>query len=509
MNLRVANRKEIMKKFSFITLVILVAFGTSGCKGQVKPSAQDVLIPSISIEEKQKQSSPSDPAILLSEKSQLSGVDFRYAARKVTPGVVHVMSTWNSNKNQEELKKYDPFKDFFGDDFFHFFDPFSQRGPVQSSGSGVILTTDGYIITNDHVVQDADVIDVVLHDQRSYKATVIGTDPKTDLALIKIDERNLSFIEFGNSDEVEIGEWVLAVGNPFNLASTVTAGIVSAKARNINILKDREAVESFIQTDAAVNPGNSGGALVNMDGKLIGINSAIATPTGAYAGYSFAIPVNLVKKVADDLLNFGTVQRGYLGVIIRDMTGDLAKEKKIKFIPGVYVDSLAEGGAAKESGIKVNDIIVKVDNVNTETSPQLQEVVAKHRPGEKLLLTVMRDGTEKQISVTLKGAESRTPVVKKGDENVMAILGIDVQELSAREKQQYGLKNGLKVTQITRGRIQEYTNMKKGFIITKVDGKPVNTKDEFIQIIKQKEGGVMIEGIYPGSSMVYYYGFGL
>jgi len=499
-----------MRNLFFATLILAQAFGISGCEGQVKTSpAEEVVKPGINIEDRQKHSSMAELSALSMEKIQLTGVDFRYAAKKVTPGVVHVTSTWKASANEQEERQYDPFRDFFGDDFFHFFNPYQQRGPVQSSASGVILTNDGYIITNNHVVQDADELDVILHDQRSYKAKVIGTDPKTDLALIKIEETNLSFIEYGNSDEVEIGEWVLAVGNPFNLASTVTAGIVSAKARNINILKDREAVESFIQTDAAVNPGNSGGALVNLDGKLIGINSAIATPTGTYAGYSFAIPVNIVKKVADDLLNFGSVKRGYLGVIIRDMTGDLAKDKNVKFVPGVYVDSLADGGAAKESGIKVKDVIVKVDNMSTETSPQLQEIVSRHRPGEKLVLTVMRDGVEKQIPVTLKAAAPGKPVAKKGDENVMALLGIEVQELSAKEKQQTGLKNGLKVTQITRGKIQEFTNMKKGFIITKVDGKSVNTKDEFIQLIKQKEGGVMIEGIYPGSSMVYYYGFGL
>lgn len=496
-----------------MTVLLFIVFAGSmlSCEGQVSqkpPSGRDISLNAL--EEKQKaQLSVSDTGNYPVRKN-IPGIDFRYAARKVTPGVVHVNSTWkgdNDNKSQE----YDPFRDFFGDEFrMPFLEPFRQRGPVQGSASGVIVTSDGYIITNNHVIEKAAEIEVVLHDQRSYKARLIGTDAKTDLALIKIDEENLSFISFGNSDEVEVGEWVLAVGNPFNLASTVTAGIVSAKARNINILKDREAVESFIQTDAAVNPGNSGGALVNLDGQLIGINTAIATPTGTYAGYAFAIPVNLVKKVADDLLNFGTVQRGYMGIMIRDMTGSLAKDLKIKFTPGVYIDSLVQDGAAGQAGIKPGDIIIKIDNVSVESSPELQEIVAKHRPGEKLLVTVLRGNQERQISVTLKGPSAAPAAVAKKDEaSVFEALGIEVQEISAQEMKQLKLESGLKVTKISKGKVSEYTTMKPGFIITRVNGSLVRRKSDLADIIGNRGGQVMIEGMYPGSRAVVYYGFGM
>jgi len=488
--------------------IALVALVTTGCEGQIKEQTKsEVPISFITIEQKQKESTVQTDTVTF--RQGYTGVDFRYAARLVTPAVVHVNATWKEVARQNELRDFDPFRDFFGDDWFKFFEPFEQRGPVHGSASGVIVTSDGYIITNNHVIQDADEIEVVLHDQRSYKAKVIGSDPKTDLSLLKIDETNLSFIQFGNSDNVVVGEWVLAVGNPFNLASTVTAGIVSAKARNIGILKDREAVESFIQTDAAVNPGNSGGALVDLSGKLVGINTAIATPTGTYAGYSFAIPVNIVKKVSNDLLNYGTVKRGYLGVVIRDMTGDLAKELKIKFTPGVYVDSLVQDGAAIKAGIKRKDIIVKVDDHKIETSPELQEIVARHRPGEKIRIAVIRDGSEKEMIVELKGSQAVVRDVKKETEVILKKLGIEVEELTANERREFKLQGGLKVIRITEGKIKELTNIKKGFVITRVNEKTVNTKDEFIRILENTRGQVMIEGTYPGSSGSYYYGFNL
>lgn len=498
------------KKILSIVLIVLFSVSIVSCEAQVnqipeKKQNEDKQVSSI--ESKQKQAKEQIDTTQFNVTSGLPVIDFRYAARWVTPAVVHVNSTWKVNENQEELRQYDPFKDFFGDDWFKFFEPFRQRGPVQGSASGVIVTPDGYIITNNHVVQDADEIEVILHDQRSYKAKIIGSDPKTDLSLLKIEENNLSFIEFGNSDDVEVGEWVLAVGNPFNLASTVTAGIISAKARNIGILRDREAVESFLQTDAAVNPGNSGGALVNLKGKLIGINSAIATPTGTYAGYSFAIPVNIVKKVANDLLTYGAVQRGYLGIVIRDMTGNLAKELNIKFTPGVYIDSLTRGSAASEAGLKAKDIIIKIDEKRIETSPELQEIVAKHRPGEKLNVTFLRNGEEKQVIVILKGSPAIARVSDKETEQIIQQLGIEVQELSAAERKQYQLKGGLKVTRITKGKIQEFTNIKKGFIITGVNNIQIFTKNDFIRVLEKTKGQVIIEGVYPDSRGYYSYGF--
>jgi serine protease Do len=397
----------------------------------------------------------------------------------------------------------DFFRDFFGDDFL-------RRNFPPGSASGVIVSNDGYIVTNNHVVNDAENIEVVLHDQRSYKGKVIGTDPATDLALLKIEEKNLSFIEFGNSDSVEVGDVVLALGNPFNLASTVTAGIVSAKARNINILTDRSAVESYIQTDAAVNRGNSGGALVDINGKLVGINAAIATPTGVYAGYSFAIPVEMVKKVIDDLLKHGKVLRGYLGIIISDMNGEKAKTLGINNTVGVMVDSLQKNGAAIQAGIKIKDIITKIDNHTVETATQLREIIARHRPGEKVQVTVIRNGTGKIIPVILLAAQEE-PIARAGGSNeLLKLLGIEIETVSAKEKNELKIPGGVKIISITSsGKIGRNTDIREGFIITKVNGKPVNTADEFIKELQDKKGGVMLEGIYPGVAGVYYYAFGL
>jgi serine protease Do len=489
-------------------LVVGLAFCIGSCEGQ-NPKVFQELKPLTAIEQLQAQSISKKDTPVFKRQPRAFAIDFKYAARKVIPGVVHVKATWGAE--QKDVRRVpDPFRDFFDDDdWFHFFEPFRQRGPTQGSASGVILTADGYIITNNHVVENADEIEVVLHDQRSYKAKVIGSDPKTDLSLLKIEEKNLTFIEFGNSDMMEPGDWVLAVGNPFNLASTITAGIVSAKARNINILKDREAIESFIQTDAAVNPGNSGGALVDLEGKLVGINSAIATPTGTYAGYSFAIPVNLVKKVADDLLNYGAVQRGYMGITIRTMSSELARDMDLKFTPGVFVDSLVRGGAAMEAGIKPHDVITKIDGNKILSSPELQEAVARHRPGEKLRVTVLRNGEEKIFNVTLKSTDGSTRIVRNEKGEVLDVLGIEVEELSASEAKKFDVKGGLKVTRIGEGKISEHTAMKKGFVITKVDGVQVLTKADLEKALAGKKGGVMIEGIYPGMRGSYYYGFGV
>jgi S1-C subfamily serine protease len=349
-----------------------------------------------------------------------------------------------------------------------------------------------------------------LHDQQSFKAKLIGADAETDIALLKIDTSGLTFIPYGNSDDVVVGEWVLAVGNPFNLASTVTAGIVSAKARNINIADQPEGVQSFIQTDAAINPGNSGGALVNVNGELIGINSAIATPTGAYAGYSFAVPVNIVKKVGDDLMNFGEVKRAYLGIIIRDMSTAVAKEQKLKFSPGVFIDSVLMQSSAMDAGLKAGDIITELEKTKITTSPQLQELIAMRRPGETIEMKIIRDGTERKITVKLKGKPA--PVASKERVNAAAVkaLGIEVRELTEKEKQETGLENGLVVVDISKGKVRDFTTMKRGFIMTKVNGTVVRNPEDLISIVKHtKDGKIMIEGTYPGSNVMIYYGFGL
>jgi serine protease Do len=353
-------------------------------------------------------------------------------------------------------------------------------------------------------------IDLILNDNRSFEAKVIGTDPATDLALLRVDESNLNFIQLGNSDELEVGEWVLAVGNPFNLSTTVTAGIVSAKARNINIIQDQASVESFIQTDAAVNPGNSGGALVNLRGELIGINTAIASPTGAYAGYSFAVPVNMAKKVIDDLLNYGEVQRAYLGIYIRDVDSKISKELNLESAVGVLVDSVLLDGAADEAGLLKKDVIIKIDNEKVETSPRLQEIISSHQPGEKIMITLVRSGKEKKIKVTLKGKEGEMVVFKKERNKMLNDLGIVVDGISAAERENWKIDGGVKVTKIYPGIIRKMTGMKEGFIILKINKHHVISEEDFIKMLETTEGGVMLEGVYPEDlNTFHYYAFGL
>ena len=337
-------------------------------------------------------------------------LNFTYGANVVRPCVVHVknkmkVSTVQRGNGFGQNEQDQLFEYFFGDPDFGQ-NPDSRGGQrnkpkaPESSGSGVIISEDGYIVTNNHVIDNADIVEIVLDDKRKFEAKIIGKDPETDLALLKIDEKGLPFARFGNSDKLQVGEWVLACGNPFELTSTVTAGIISAKGRNLNLLRTKEnyAIESFIQTDAAVNPGNSGGALVNLKGELIGINTAIASPNGSFAGYSFAVPVSIVKKVMDDLLNFGEVQRALIGVVIQDVTAELAKEKKLKDIKGVFVNGVNDGGAANDAGVKQGDVITKIDGVEVNSSSELQESVAQHRPGDKILVSIVRENKPMSIA---------------------------------------------------------------------------------------------------------------
>ena len=441
--------------------------------------------------------------------------DFIAAAEKTTPTVVHIFATQDISKNQRFQNNDIPdfFRDFFGDDFGGNLRK-NPRGPqqAQSSGSGVILSQDGYIVTNNHVVANASSLEVTMNDQRTYKAEVIGTSPEMDLAVIKIKETNLPHIVFGNSDNVKVGEWVLAVGNPFNLESTVTAGIVSAKGRNLNILREKglDAIESFIQTDAAVNPGNSGGALINTQGELIGINTAIATPTGTYAGYSFAVPVNIVRKVVKDLIEYGTVQRGYLGVTIRQLDGKYAEEKGIKNISeGVYVESVAENSAAKEAGVQAGDVIVGLDGKKIKSSPELLEEIAKRRPGNKVKLDLIRDGKPKAVEVFLKNKAGNEEIVKKEvTSDISKTLGAEFSDLKKEEKQKLKLDGGAKVSRIYGGKIGNMTDIREGFIITKVNGEPVKSVDDFMKKVEKIEGGIFLSGVYPDVNGEYYYAFG-
>ena len=444
-------------------------------------------------------------------EGNIKPLDFTDTSEKVLDAVVHIKSIHTraqNNSNARELP--DPFREFFGDMFKNQVPQGGmQQQPMVGTGSGVIINEKGYIVTNNHVIDNADEVEVTLYNNQSYKATVVGTDPTTDLALLQIKADGLKTMALVNSDDVEVGEWVLAVGNPIGLNSTVTAGIVSAKARSIHINKEKFAVESFIQTDAAINPGNSGGALVNLEGNLIGINTAIASRTGSYTGYGFAVPSNIVTKVVEDLLKYGNVQRGMLGVSIRTMDGSLAKEKEVNFSKGVWVENVGEESAADKAGIESGDIITKVDGILVGTSPRLQEIIASKRPGDKVVVTVKRNGKEKEFDVVLENANGTTDIVKREKKEVLNLLGADFEALDDEIAQKLDLDGGVKVARLYPGKIRKQTQMKEGFIITHIDGKKVRDLDDISKALENKAGGVMLEGVYEGSTTKYYYAFGM
>jgi serine protease Do len=428
------------------------------------------------------------------DKDAPTGIpDFTAAATSATPAVVHIKTKIKgktvSSKNRS------PFGDMFGDEdpFYQFFGgPRSYSIPdQQASGSGVIMSGDGYIITNNHVVDGAADINVTLSNRKSYKATVIGADPNTDLAVIKIDANSLPYMMLGNSDEVKLGQWVMAVGYPLNLDVTVTAGIVSAKARSIGINKSDRAIESFIQTDAAVNPGNSGGALINTNGELIGINSAIASPTGSYAGYSYAIPVNIVKKAVNDLIKFGAVQRAYIGITMGDKDG-----------PGVYVNDVATDGAAQAAGLKKGDFITKINDASVSSAPEIQDQVSRYKPGDKISVTYMRNGKESVVNLTLKNKSGNYELVKT--ETVYDDLGGSLVTIDKETARKNDISGGVQVQKLGEGLLKN-TRVQEGFIITSVDGQDVNSIDDLRNILNNSEGTVRLEGVYPGYDGTYGY----
>ncbi len=421
--------------------------------------------------------------------------DFVDAAENSVNAVVHIMT--------KVVRQSTTYNDFFGALLgqLYGYPGQTRSNTMVAYGSGVVLTPDGYIVTNNHVVDGADEVEVTFNNKVKRTATIIGTDPTTDLALIKVDATDLDYLVFGDSDQVRIGEWVLAVGNPFNLTSTVTAGIVSAKARNLSILGEGTSVESFIQTDAAVNPGNSGGALVNTKGELVGINAAIASHTGSYEGYSFAIPSNIVRKVVDDLLLYGTAQRGYLGVQIAELTQELAEKEGLENIEGVYVAEVTEGGAAKLAGMKSGDVITAINDKKVNSTTQLRESVGQYRPGDKVDVEVNRNGTHHHYNLTLLNESGNVDVVKKGDSFYNAEFGLMLQSVNQDEMSRLDIPNGLKIVEIREGRFMN-SGVPVNFVITKVNGYPVNNKSDLESALQNKRSRrTTIEGVYPNGMM--------
>ncbi|MBX2942527.1 MAG: Do family serine endopeptidase [Cyclobacteriaceae bacterium] len=447
-------------------------------------------------------------AYTVNENGEAIPLDFTGTADKVTPAVVYIRST---QENPVYRNSRDPLREFFNGP-----SPM-QRGPSQSSGSGVIINKNGYIVTNNHVVQGADIVEVTMSDNSTYKAEVIGTDPDTDLAVIKVNHTDLPYLSFANSDESKVGQWVLAVGNPFNLNSTVTAGIISAKGRNINIINSNSrneteqlgntAIESFIQTDAAINPGNSGGALVSLDGSLLGINTAIASPTGAYSGYGFAVPSNIVSKVTEDLIAYGAVQRGWLGVTVQNVTSDLAKQEMLDRNEGAFIVDFAENSSAKEAGLQKGDVVIRMDESEIKSSTALIEYVGQKRPGDKIEITVDRKGKIVEVPVTLKNRNGDVTTVKREEKDAVTSLGLSMENIDQKILNRLDLKNGVRVSKLENGKIARYTEMREGFIITHIDDQPVKTAKEVNEILKKKKEGdlVTFSGIYEDFPREYIY----
>ena len=440
-------------------------------------------------------------------------VDLTYAAEKALPSVVHIKYVQNSKIKTVEVQS-DPFSDFFSDPFGGFFgrgNGGTQKRQVQTpkktaTGSGVIISTDGYIVTNNHVVEGADELTVTLNDNQEHSARIIGTDKTTDLALIKIDGKNLPAITIANSEDLKIGEWVLAVGNPLGLNNTVTAGIVSAKARSLGA----NNVESFIQTDAAINAGNSGGALVNTRGELVGINAMLYSPTGSYSGYGFAIPTTIMNKIVEDLKKFGVVQRAWIGIKGGDVKNyvdaqkEQGKEVDLGTMEGIYVDEVTDEGAAFDAGIKKGDVIISADGQKVTRMAELQEIISKKRPGDKLTITYLHNKKKITETVVLKNEQGNTKVVKNAD---LDVLGANFREITEAQKKQLSISYGIEVIKVNNGKLKE-TGIARGFIIQRVNDETIKTIDDMQKVVKDastsKDPVLYIQGIYPTGKKAYF-----
>ena len=490
-----------MKKiFKSLGIVLLVAAVSAGTTIAVQKYGNPLDIKGQSAQVQSTTSSDQAAAYKrFASLPQAGETDFTNAAELSVNAVVHVKTTY---RNQASSQQMDLFEFFFGR-------PGQQREmPMQqASGSGVIISEDGYIVTNNHVIDRADKIQVVLNDKREYTATLVGTDPNTDIALLKIDETGLPVILMGNSDDLRVGEWVLAVGNPFNLTSTVTAGIVSAKARNINILNAEMKIESFIQTDAAVNPGNSGGALVNTRGELVGINTAIASQTGSYSGYSFAVPTSIVQKVVNDIRQYGIVQRAILGIQMREITSDLQKEKKLSTLQGVYVERVIEDGAAEKAGIKSGDVITGMDNKPVKSGTDLQEHIGRHQPGDEISITLLRDGKTQTVKATLTNREGGTGVISAEDK--ASVLGATFTEVPEAVRERLGINYGLQVKSLKAGKLKS-AGVPTDFIILKVNNRSVRTEEDLNDIVRsansasERDRVLFITGCTPQGRVRYF-----
>lgn len=431
-------------------------------------------------------------AYLTALQTQEGQIDFTYAAEQTVHAVVHVHTKTLMGSSDNPIMEW-----FYGDRN-------SKPREANGYGSGVIISSDGYIITNNHVVDNVESVDVTLNDKRTFTAKVVGRDPGSDIALIKIKADNLPYIKYGDSEQLKVGEWVLAVGNPFNLTSTVTAGIVSAKGRTLNLNEGAYSIESFIQTDAALNMGNSGGALVNTKGLLVGITSAIYSPNGAYSGNSFAIPVTIVKKVVNDLKEFGQVQRALIGVNIKEVESDDAEKYKLDEVKGVLITRVLAGGSAKEAGLKENDVIVKFDGISVNTVSELQEQVGKHRPGDKGTITYLRDGKEGTIPIVLKNQAGNTNVVTAAmEEEGETVFGARLAPLSSSEMNSLNIDNGVKIQEINNGKFKDI-GMAKGYIILGVNGKKVRSPEDVKQLTNNGSTLKSIEGILPDGTEFNY-----
>ncbi len=453
---------------------------------------------------------PANYANLFQGNAPSSTVDFTPAASAASPAVVHIKTKTNAKQVQQngQQRQRNPFFDFFGDDDMmgDFFGGPRVIPEQRASGSGVLITADGYIVTNNHVVNGADEINVTLTNKKTYKAKVIGTDASSDLAVIKIEASSLPYLVYGNSDEIKLGQWVLAIGYPLNLDVTITAGIISAKNRSINInaRQSDRPLETFLQTDAAVNQGNSGGALVNTSGELVGINSAIASPTGSYAGYSYAIPVNLVKKVVTDIVKFGTVQRAYLGIsypqedLSEEQIKKIESDFKVKIgdVQGIVVTDVLEGGAAKAAGVKVGDIITKLNGTAVTSSPELQEQIAKYKPNDKISIALKRDNKDLTLYATLKAKLGNTDLASSS--KAAEKLGGKLETVDKATAEKNDIDGGVLVKELGNG-ILGKSRVEKGFVITHVNDQPVKNTEEFYEKLKKLTGAtVKLSGIYPG-----------